>query len=103
MTTAQIILSQIDNGDLPSFADVKEAFPDHPGISWHIRMAAQGSIPDAILCVTMLCGKAAQWRIGNDCKATVQRGDGLEYAAISVTPGHSLIVAAMLAYIAECG
>ena len=101
--TPKDIRDQINNGDVPSFADINAAFPKHPGISWHIRMAAQGSIPDAILCVTMLCGQAAQWRIGYDCKATVQRGGGLEYAAISVTPGHSLIVAAMLAYIAECG
>ena len=105
MTTAQIILNQIDNGDLPSFADVKEAFPDHPGISWHIRMAAQGSIPDAIEATEMLIAPIGRWwaHIGYDRKATVQVGDNIPHNAISVTPGHALIIATIDAFIAQNG
>jgi hypothetical protein len=95
------IRDQINNGDVPSFAAINDAFPDYPGISWHIRMAAQGSIPDAIEAHRQLLGRKARWWMGYDCKATAQVGDSLPYSAISVTPGHALIIATIDAFIAK--
>jgi hypothetical protein len=100
MTSSDIIRDQINNGDVPSFADINAAFPDHPGISWHIRMAAQGSIADAIEACRIL---GVRWWGGYDNKATAQVGTDKPHDAISVTPGHALILAALSAYIAAKG
>jgi hypothetical protein len=103
--TPQDIRDQINNGDVPSFTDINAAFPHYPGISWHIRMAAQGSIPDAIEATEMLIAPIGRWwaHIGYDRKATVQVGDNIPHNAISVTPGHALIIATIDAFIAQNG
>ena len=98
--TPQDIRNQINNGDVPSFTDINAAFPHYPGISWHIRMAAQGSIPDAIEAHGMLLGPKTRWMVGYDGRADVMIGEKLT-TAISVTPGHALIIATLDAFIAQ--
>jgi hypothetical protein len=97
----QDIRDMINNGDVPEFAEIAAAFPHYDGISWNIRMAAQGSIPDAIEAFNMLLGPSGRWWIGYDNKATAQVGDSLPHSVISVTPGHALIIAALDAFIAQ--
>ena len=98
MTSVADLADMIGNGDVPSFDQINQALPQHPGLSWQIRTAAQGSIADAIFAVEVLFAGKARWHVGYDCRATVAVGDAPEMSAISVTPGHALIVATLAAY-----
>lgn len=92
------ILAEIENGDIPSFEQINEAFPKHPGLSWQIRTAAQGGTEAAIFVVEALFNGKARWHIGYDNRATVEIDGRPEVASISVTPGHALIIATLAAY-----
>lgn len=100
--TPHNIRNMINDGILPSFGQINKAFPDHPGISWHIRLAAQGALDPSITACQMLLGANARWTVSYDNKATVSaRANGIPDVCISTTPGHALIIATLDAYIAE--
>jgi len=94
MTSVADLADMIGNGDVPSFEQITDAFNNHTEYSWHVRMAAQGSIQDAIAAVELMFDGRARWQVGYDCKATVELGSR-HASAISVTPGHALIVAGL--------
>ncbi len=96
MTTVADLAEMIGNGDVPTFEQINEALPDHPGLSWQIRAAAQGGLEAAIYAVEVLFWAKARWHVGYDCKATIEIDGRPAASAISVTPGHALILAALL-------
>lgn len=97
MTSVADLAEMIGNGDVPSFEQINEALPQHPGLSWQIRTAAQGGTDAAIFAVEVMFNGKARWHIGYDNRATVEIDGRPAVSAISVTPGHALIVVALSA------
>lgn len=97
MTSVAELAEMIGNGDVPSFEQINEALPQHPGLSWQIRTAAQGGTEAAIFAVEVLFNGKARWYLGYDNSAKLQVGEKPEVSVISVTPGHALILAALRA------
>lgn len=86
------IITQINNGDVPSFADLSHHFD---GMDlWHIRNACFG---DSNSAQAFCASQDLAWQVGYDNRAVVRMDDGYEVKAISVTPSHALIVAALTA------
>lgn len=93
----------IQNGEIPSFEELKAATHD-PRLVWHIRMAAFGSLPDAIESFNILLGESFfTWTVSYDNSAIVaskSRPD-LFFRTISLSPGHALILSVLEAAYAE--
>lgn len=99
--TPKEIRDIIGDGNIPTFAEINVAFPNHPFISWHIHLAAQGALEPAIAACESLLGSKAKWSVSYDGRATVTaRDNGIPDVCISTTPGHALIIAALDAHIA---
>lgn len=95
MTTIANIINMINNGDVPSFADLIHHFD---GLDlWNIRNACFGDSNAAQVFCNTKGAHGMKWQIGYDNRASITMRDGQEIVAISVTPAHALILAALQA------
>lgn len=97
--TLDELINTANNGDIPSFEDIKEAFPQD-GFCWHIRMALFGNTDEAIKVTRAILGNEWTWHIGYDNRAVLTRKDDPmnPVTSISVDPGHALILGALMAH-----
>jgi hypothetical protein len=88
------IIDKINNGDVPEFDEIGVVFPDQ---KWMIRMACFGSSDASMAAASAILGPGYQWHVGYDNKAVVRhKQDPMNpVSAISVSPGHALILAAL--------
>ena len=83
------IAMTIGDGDVPTFADLTDHFDGQD--MWDIRTACFGDINAA----ARFCDRRAlRWRVGYDNLAEIELGEDT-FRAISVTPAHALLLAAM--------
>lgn len=83
------IAKTISNGDVPSFSDLS---PEFEGMDlWDIRSACFGDVNAA----ARFCDRRElRWRVGYDNLAEIE-GRKSTFRAISVTPAHAIMLAAM--------
>jgi hypothetical protein len=94
------IIDKINDGDVPSFDEVGAVFPDMKCL---FRMACFGSSDAAMAVASSILGGEYQWHVGYDNRAVVRhKSDPMGgVVAISVTPGHALILAVLQAKLKE--
>ena len=93
------LIDKINDGDVPGFDEIGEAFPND---KWLIRMACFGSSDAAMAAVPSILGdnwRDYQWHVGYDNRAVIcHKQDPMNpISAISVSPGHALLLAALKA------
>ena len=102
MTTLANTINMINNGDVPSFADLSHHF--YGMDLWHIRNACFG---DSNAAQAFCASHDLAWQLGYDNRAVVRmdathpdseiKPGTREITVISVTTSHALIVAALTA------